>query len=761
MGFAGRSALKVSKRALLTILALAVLALLYFQALEIRKSAQRRVGFTFSATGPPVLESVVPESPAQQGGLKVGDRLVAVAGREVEDSLTYDMIAAGFERDRPVEMVVERGDRRQTLTVVPGMEASWRSFLLSALVCLGYLSLGLLAFYQRSDDVRARLLGLFALAVTVEMALPWQSIGSPALAVIATTALLLLSGFQAATELHLASLIPRRRSWLHRWPRIVLLYYGVGLGMSLVSTVAYLSDVAGWSVLPWSLSQVDRVFNYLFLPAWALGVVSLLLPPALTWPVPRERQQAVLVLLGTLPWVATMVVSVASTLLGRGRPEWFESVENLALLCYPLAVFAAIFRSHLFDLEVVVRRSAVYTTLTSVLILLFYGAVGVGGALFSRLVGDTGSVWVVGGATLLLGLAFSPLRSFLHQTISRRLFPEKAALRQRLVTLAGQLPAKVKLPAMGQHLVQEIKDIFTVRSATLWLARPESGTLVPLATTVESRQRPFEAALLLPMEDPAVARLVEMARPVSAAQLASPSKALARQLTRFQVDLAAPVLHHEDLVGMLWLGEKVDGRRFPGDEAELLDLLCRHVATVFENARLFESATDDSLTGLLRREAILERLGLELKRSVRYRRPLTIGMADLDHFKQVNDRYGHLVGDMMLQRMARALKAGLRGTDWVGRYGGEEFLIVLPESDLAGAATVAEKIRGLVEDETFITEEGHEVRSTISIGLASLWESNPGELTSTMGLIAAADRALYRAKHGGRNRVEPAEAVVA
>ena len=175
---------------------------------------------------------------------------------------------------------------------------------------------------------------------------------------------------------------------------------------------------------------------------------------------------------------------------------------------------------------------------------------------------------------------------------------------------------------------------------------------------------------------------------------------------------------------------------------------------MFENVRLFESATYEGLTGLLRREAILEQLDRELERALRYGRPLTVAMADLDHFKAINDRHGHLAGDSLLRRMAEVIAGGLRGTDWIGRYGGEEFLLVLPETGMEGAAAVAEKIRCSVQGTPVPLDDGPPARATVSIGLASLDGAGQGKILGR-DLIAAADRSLYEAKHAGRNRVFP------
>ncbi|NJL28121.1 MAG: GGDEF domain-containing protein, partial [Thermoanaerobaculia bacterium] len=213
--------------------------------------------------------------------------------------------------------------------------------------------------------------------------------------------------------------------------------------------------------------------------------------------------------------------------------------------------------------------------------------------------------------------------------------------------------------------------------------------------------------------------------------------------------LAVPLVSRERLVGLLLLGRRrrrSRGHRLPAEELELLGLLAHHTAIVFENVRLFESATYESLTGLLRREAIVELLDKEVARAQRYQRPLTVGMADLDHFKAVNDRHGHLAGDALLKRVAEELALCIRSTDALGRYGGEEFLLVFPETDLLGAAVVAEKIRSRIEALRVRLETGEYVSARISIGLASFDDLPRTTPAPSRALIDAADRALYRAK---------------
>jgi diguanylate cyclase (GGDEF)-like protein len=733
-------------------LVLGVASLLFLQAWETVRSANRRFGFGPADGRRGVLvEEVSPGEPAARAGLRDGDEILTVDGRRITGLIAYEEAAGRFERDRPVTLEVARGERVLRLTAIPGTPPLWPPLVLNGLAALGFLLVALLALAQ-GTDLRARLLFVFSAAVAVEIALPTAVIGRPALGAVSVLTYYLLTGLQIGVEMHLASLIPERPGWLLRRPWIVPLYYAAGCGLGALSCATYIAEgVLRLRILPWGMATVDGLLQTALLPAWAVGITLLLASQALRQAEPRGRHQAGLVLAATIPWMAFTVASAAIEASGAALPSWAGPLETLILLCYPVAFFAAIFRYDLFDIELVVRRGLIYTTLTGALVLVFYAALGAGGAVFSHLVEGRESVWAVSGATLLLGLLFAPLRRSLQRWIDRRFFPERYALRRHLIALAGELPALGKLPRMGQYLVERLTSIFTARSAVLLIANPETGLLGVLAST---RGRSDAIHLSFPLEDPGIEHLRRAGRPLPWSQIASRSPALA--LHGPEPDgLAVPLLSQERLIGLLMAGRKEGSRAYPAEEVDLLNLLAHHVATVFENARLFESATYEGLTGLLRREAILEQLDRELERAQRYGRPLTIAMADLDHFKQVNDRYGHLAGDALLRRIAQVVAGGLRSTDWIGRYGGEEFLLLLPETDMAGAAAVAEKIRHQVQGTPVPLEDGAAARATLSIGLATLGEVTGTGRAAGRDLIAAADRSLYAAKHAGRNRVFP------
>lgn len=181
-------------------------------------------------------------------------------------------------------------------------------------------------------------------------------------------------------------------------------------------------------------------------------------------------------------------------------------------------------------------------------------------------------------------------------------------------------------------------------------------------------------------------------------------------------------------------------------ERENLELASR-------NAALAELSSRDSLTGLFNRRYVLDKIEIEMNRALRYGTAMSVLLLDIDHFKQVNDSFGHPAGDDVLRNVGTVLKESCRVYDVPGRYGGEEFCLMLPQTGLENTMTVAERIRSRVEGNTLDVGEG-KVRITTSIGVAGI-ESvpEPGFVTAS-SLIDRADRALYSAKNLGRNRIE-------
>jgi diguanylate cyclase (GGDEF)-like protein len=191
---------------------------------------------------------------------------------------------------------------------------------------------------------------------------------------------------------------------------------------------------------------------------------------------------------------------------------------------------------------------------------------------------------------------------------------------------------------------------------------------------------------------------------------------------------------------------------FDADQVETAASLAAQAVVALDNARLHRiverQALVDSLTGLANRRSLEETLRAELARAGRFNDEVCLVLADLDDFKQVNDRYGHPVGDEVLKEFAQALRQTVRESDVAARWGGEEFALVLPGTDAAGGARLAERARTMIESQVVQAPDGTKLNVTASFGVAAFPESHElGEL------VAAADSALYAAKREGKNRV--------
>jgi len=311
--------------------------------------------------------------------------------------------------------------------------------------------------------------------------------------------------------------------------------------------------------------------------------------------------------------------------------------------------------------------------------------------------------------------------------------------------------AHLELEKVATILVDTLSDITNCEACAILVI--EGDKISVLA------ERGFASSLMsinLSPEMPAIKLIMETKRPFFSNDLENdnilasciPAGCSAKSL------LCEPIIIGDEVKGIIHLDSRKKNA-FDEDDLNLAQLLAREAAIAIERSLLFEEIKKltliDALTNLFNRRKMEEDLRNELERSKRYTRPLSILMIDIDHFKNYNDYHGHQKGDEVLRKIASILRDNVRTIDRVYRYGGEEFLVMLPEIDKEGALACAERLRRKVEQEPFEGEEESQPsgKITISIGVASY----PLDGDSIEKLIEAADSALYRAKASGRNRV--------
>ncbi len=316
---------------------------------------------------------------------------------------------------------------------------------------------------------------------------------------------------------------------------------------------------------------------------------------------------------------------------------------------------------------------------------------------------------------------------------------------QELVnTIFSKLPAVCNLDIVTVSLVDSGADIYTVMDRLgvdfeslpnlLFHEDPEA-----LGYDLAGGQAPRPR---LGLYDPA---LYPMAFPQAPAGLASVA--------------LVPLLRNKRLLGSLNLGSRDPSRFTPILGTDFVEHMGSIIAICLENVISNEMlkyiGLTDALTGVYNRRYMDRRLVEEIARAQRQAYRVSCMYIDVDYFKQVNDTYGHQAGDDVLREVAGRIKAELRMSDALGRFGGEEFVVLLIDADLDSASMVAQRIRAGVADQPFVVGEGQMLSVSVSIGVATLGDAGRDQAIEGVAqqLVAQADQALYEAKEGGRNRV--------
>jgi diguanylate cyclase (GGDEF)-like protein len=731
---------------------LAIVVMLLMSVYDEHRFSKNRIGINIAPSQQGILiHAVSADMPAEAAGVQANDILIRIEGRSIDDLQTVDeVIEQRTDPDAPIELTVLRDGQEVTLYLVPGVPIDVAGLLTQLILVGAYLGLGLLVAPYRNVDLRARLLMLFVTLVAIEMAVP----AGFTFPVWYFHALILFwfmaTGAQLALELHLVSLIPRRLRVLNKRPRLVWLYYLVGIGLGIGLCLVAI-DI--WFVRQDPTSTALATAQGAVLAGWAISVVAILLWQIRQAESPRGRNQALLILVGLAPWVVYVFLSQFWSGWEQLGLLWTQHLENLALLFFPAAVFVAIFRYGLFDIEHLVRRSLVYGIIAAFIVIFFYTLLTTALPWISQRIGDETALWLVTGVAIATGLLFRPLRSSIEQVVERGFFPERRALRQRLIQIASALSSEQHLKDLAQHLADETRQALGLTWVTVVaIDGPGRDLHTAFSEGINADQQKALVGLL-DTESETFEQLSRNQRPLTVRRLTRHHPEAARELSLMGAEVLAPLYFQRRMIGILCLSSKRNGDLFQREEIELLDLFSHQIAASLENLRLFQDATYEGLTGLLRREAVLRQLDSELDRATSNNTDLSVFMIDLDRFKVLNDAHGHLFGDQVLEQVSRVMQKTVRAVDSLGRYGGEEFLLVLPDTDRNGAERVAEKLREAVQELEFLIPRSDATATiTISIGITGAGPDQGYPPGGARVLIETADRALYKAKQQGRNQ---------
>jgi diguanylate cyclase (GGDEF)-like protein len=348
-----------------------------------------------------------------------------------------------------------------------------------------------------------------------------------------------------------------------------------------------------------------------------------------------------------------------------------------------------------------------------------------------------------GMSTLVLRLSERLAARKAQDEVTRELERQRTARTDVILGVAREVAGSLNLRYVLESVAAAAADIFGATGARLWLVEQPGAPMLLSFDTAYGR-----AGIREPVE-------LDLGSGVAgrAAKYGRPALGEGAEIADGVPVVAVPLIVGARVVGAL---ECAGGepREIGEDVLTSLETLATHAAAAIEASRLHQAAEEmsvtDALTGLANRRQLDRDLPTEVDRATRYHRPLSVLFLDLDHFKQLNDRYGHSYGDLVLQQVGEVLRSELRTVDRAYRMGGEEFVIVAPESAVEDGTGLAERLRMLIARAT--SANGTTAGVTASFGVATL----PDHGTTGPALLAVADAALYDAKSAGRNQVRVA-----
>ena len=360
----------------------------------------------------------------------------------------------------------------------------------------------------------------------------------------------------------------------------------------------------------------------------------------------------------------------------------------------------------------------------------------------------------------LARLARSARSALLVRSLSQQLHEKDLEL-LTLDEVGRTIISSLELQTVLNIIMEKTRGLVHAESWSLLLGEEREGGLYLSVAVGETTGRTGAAAVLKPGEGIAgwVARegkpivVVDAAADPRWCDLEQTYGARARSILCVPLETRGRVLGVIEVVN-----KKGDPGGFSARDLSLVTRLAGFAAIAIENARLYQQTKQlsliDELTRLYNTRYFTQYLDAEVKRCRRYKSSVSLIFLDLDHFKQVNDRHGHLVGSQLLREVADVLRHGVRDVDIVARYGGDEFIVIMPETRLEAAAFVAERLRVAMDEHIFLVGEGLRAHLTASFGVASF----PETCASENELIRLADQAMYRVKDHNRNGVYIASA---
>lgn len=619
----------------------------------------------------------------------------------------------------------------------------------TAIVAL-FAALSLIILWRRSRDPRVAMFALVGVMIAlyfVPASVEWSSL-TPGWRPAILLAFGFMYTFDFAIYIHVSSIIPTPNPIAFRRRWFIPAHYAAAVALSIVIGLLLNAEFEPSlrALAPGDpMTAAESLLRVRSMYA-AVMMIILLGSAARRSTSLDGRRQALICLVSVIPWG----LSVARQLFfpWTDAIPALEITKWLVVLIVPVGFFVAILGFRLFEVGTILRKGLIYGVTLGFIAAAAWVALVTLGEVAGRIVGPRAATWGVALLLVLGGVALRPVAWRITALVDRTLFHEKKALREFEASVIADLAQFANTGQVAFRLASRLRDALGGARAALFLADDSGGFYRPRAFVGEEDDPAVDAVVT--SDD--LASIAERQTPFLRGEDVSESPALRQTLDAIGARCIIPIDHRGARIGFVTLGDLATGPLdLDRDDLQRLASIAAAASVMLENSRLIELATRDPLTGLPRRQVFEDRLAEELKRFDRAGQAFAVGIADADRFKAINDSRGHLAGDRVLRAIAQALADEARSTDVVARWGGEEFAILLPNTDLTGARSLVERLRQRVES-LVIASDGEELRVTVSFGLAVI--EGEARILDAEEIFRVADAALYRAKESGRNRVE-------
>ncbi|MBL8148985.1 MAG: diguanylate cyclase [Blastocatellia bacterium] len=706
-----------------------------------------------------IVVSLDNNSSTEKAELKLGDRVVAINDVTIKSLSDHENATRELTSSSVIKLTIKRDieSDSKTLNIFLSAERviNLSKLILGVFLVFIYFIVGIFCYWVNPSDNRTKLSLVFLLLTAgYNSELVDYTNGSTFSDQSISILNILLKSLAFGLLGLLPLYIPEKKQILGKYGWLGLLIFSPALVLAVISLAIYKNRV-----ITGSISQIGLLDGIDINLIHGLFIYEplVLLHTYKNAKNATVRRQAKTMLYGVTLWAVANTISIFASHNIPNSPLSDPFCLRVADVLLPVTILFTVYKHRLFDIDVLIRKSLIYTFVSTALILLYFIVTIVTTQILVTLFSYQDNVLTVAFSTMMVGVGFNSIRHYSQRLVDRLFFRDKynyiELLNQLLVELVGVLDLDRVTERLGKKL------FYGMKLKRLAILIPDEPQVRYAIRTVQGSLSPdiLDSSLVLPSDGTIIPwintnRAILRSKAFSSMDL-SPEET--RIIKSFGAELLVPVVMRR-LVAVIVLGQKQSEAAYDEDDLNFLSTVSNQVAIIMENARLFELATYDGLTELMRRTAFEGVFEDELRRCRRYNHPLSILMIDIDHFKRVNDKYGHQIGDLVLKKVAKCLKEQLRSTDTPSRYGGEEFCVLLAETNLEAALKVAENLRKKISSMVALFVEGEEIKVTVSIGIYS----GNGENLPEMGdIYSLADKALYEAKTSGRNCIRTATAL--